>query len=61
MACDDAIAWDGSLTHAKILATVLDEGIPFFETAFIQQNLNAFARGQFAFGMLYLNALLPAA
>jgi len=40
---------------------VLDEHVPLFEGAFIEQNLQAFARGELALGVLRIDTPLPAA
>ena len=55
------VAGDCVLGHAEIGAAVLDEHVPFFEGTFIEQNLQAFARGELALGVLRVNAPLPAA
>jgi hypothetical protein len=38
---------------------VLDEHVPFFERALVEQHFEALASGQFALGVLGINALLP--
>ena len=38
--------------HAEILATVLDELVHFFKSAFIEKEFDAFADGEFAFVVL---------
>jgi hypothetical protein len=38
---------------------VLDEHVPFFEGAFVEQQLDALARGELALGVLRVDALLP--
>jgi hypothetical protein len=40
---------------------VFDEGIPLLEAAFVEQEFDAFARGQFAAGVLPVDAILAAA
>jgi hypothetical protein len=47
--------------HAEVGAPVLHEHVPLFESTFVEQNLQAFAGREFAFGVLRVNALLPAA
>ena len=47
--------------HAEIGAAVGDEHVEFFERAFVQQQINAFARGQLALGVLRVNPALAAA
>jgi hypothetical protein len=36
-----------------------DEHVEFFERSLIKQQINTFPRGQFALGMLRINAALP--
>ncbi len=38
---------------------MLDIGIELFEAAFVKQHIQPLARGQLAFGMLRIDALLP--
>jgi hypothetical protein len=38
--------------HTKVVALVADELVGFFERCFIEQDVDAFARGEFAFGVL---------
>jgi hypothetical protein len=40
---------------------MFDIHVHLFEAAFVEQNMQAFARGQATFGVLRINALLPAA
>ena len=56
MAGDHAVAGDVLLVHAEIDAAMLDEHVPFFEGVGIEQQLEALARGQLAFGVLRLDA-----
>ena len=48
----DAVAEVVFLVEAEIAATVHDKLADFLETVFVQQQLNAFAGGQFAFFVL---------
>jgi hypothetical protein len=47
--------------HAEVGTAVLDEHVPFFEGAFVEQQFQPLARRQLALGMLRLDALLAAA
>ena len=47
--------------HAEIVASVLDEHVELFERAFVQQEVNPFARGKLALRVLRVDALLAAA
>ena len=58
---DDAIAGDLGAVHAEIGAAVGDEHVVFLERAFVEQDVEALARGQLALGMLRVDARLPAA
>ena len=49
------------LVHTEVDATVLLEHIPFFKGTRIEQQLDALARGQLAFGVLAVDALLATA
>ena len=60
IADDDAVTEDLVTLHAEVGAAVLDEGIPFLEAAFIEQELDALARGQFAACVLLVDARLAA-
>jgi hypothetical protein len=56
-----AVAGDLVVLHAEVGAAVLDEHVPLFEGAFVEQHLEALARGQLALGVLRVDALLAAA
>ncbi len=58
---DHAVAGDFGLLHAEIGIAVLHEGVEFLEAAFVQQKIDALARGQFAALVLRLDARLAAA
>ena len=59
---DDAVArYFLALIHAEIGAAMGDEHVELFEGAVIQQQVDAFARGQLAAGMLRFDALEAAA
>ncbi len=49
------------LRHAEIDRAVLDEHVPFFEGIGVEQELDAFARGEAALGVLGLDPALAAA
>ena len=55
---DDTVTRDFLIGHAEVVAAVLDEHIPFFEAAFVEQHLDAFARRKLTFGVLRCDALL---
>ena len=57
---DHPVAGDFLFGHAKVGAIMRDIGVEFFEAAFIQQDIKAFARSQATLGMLRVNALLSA-
>ena len=57
----DAVARYALLVHAEIVAAVLDEHVPLFERARIEQQLDSFTRREFALGVLAIDALLTAA
>ena len=58
---DDAVAGELGLLHAEIGGAVLDEGIELLERAFVEEDLDALARGQLAASVLRLDAGLAAA
>ena len=58
---DHAIACWAVFLHLEIGAAMGDEHVEFLETALIKQQLNALACGQFAFGVLRINAALASA
>ena len=58
---DDAVAGHFGLLHAEFGRAVLDEHVEFLERALVEQQLDALARGQFAAGVLRLDALFAAA
>lgn len=57
---DDAVSRDLLLGHAEVDAIVLDIGIEFLELILVKQHVEPFARSQFAFGVLRIDALLTA-
>lgn len=61
VARDHAVARDLLLGHAEIDRAVLDEHVPFFKSAVVEQQLDALARRELALGVLRVDALLPAA
>jgi hypothetical protein len=58
---DDAVARDFGFLHAEFVAAMFDEHVELFEAAFVEQKLNAFARGELALGVLSRMALLAPA
>jgi hypothetical protein len=58
---DEAVAVDYLFVHAKVMALVADQFIGFLEGGFVEQQVDAFARGEFAFGVLARAALFSAA
>src|SRR3954469_25363166 len=58
---DDAVAGNLVLLHPEFGGAVLDEHVELLERALVEQKLDALARGQFAAGVLRLDALLAAA
>ena len=58
---DDAVAGNLGLLHAEIGAAMLDEHVEFLERSMVEQQFDAFARGQLALGVLRLDARLAAA
>ena len=57
---DHAVAGDALLLHAEVVAAVLDEHVELLERAFVEQDVDAFARGELALGVLGRGALGPA-
>jgi hypothetical protein len=52
VAGDDAVAGDLVVGHAEVGAAVLDEHVPLFEAAFVEQQFQPLARGELALGVL---------
>ncbi len=61
VAGDHTVARDLLLLHAEVGAAMLDEHVPFFEGAGIEQEVETFARGELALGVLRLHPLAAAA
>ena len=59
-ASDHTIPCRALFFHAKIGTTMRDKHVEFFKAAFVKQQINAFACGQFSFGMLRVNPCLTA-
>ena len=59
MAGNHAVARDELVAQAKVGGPVGDEHIVFFEAAFVEQHLNPFAGGEFAFVVLGIYSCLP--
>ena len=60
VARNHAVTWNFVVLHAEFDAAVLNKHIPFFKSAFVEQNFQAFAGGEFALFVLGINAALPA-
>ena len=61
VAGDHAVARDLVVLHAEVDAAVLDEHVPLFEGAFVEQHLQALARGELALVVLRVDALFATA
>ena len=59
VAGDEAVAIDDLLVHAEIAAAVAHQLVELFEGAFVEQQVDALARGEFAFGVLPLRRSSP--
>ena len=57
---DHAIAWHFLFLHPEIDTIVFDIGVELFEAAFVEKDLEPFARRQLALGVLGVDPLLPA-
>ncbi len=60
-ACHESIAGRTLLLHAEIRAAMAHEFVELFESVFIEQKMNALARGELACFMFALAALRTAA
>jgi hypothetical protein len=58
---DHAIARDALVGHAELGDPVLDEHVELLERALVEQEVDAFARGELALGVLAGDAPHPAA
>ena len=58
VAGDHAVAGDLLVCHAEVGAAVLDEHVPLFETALVEQQFDALAGGQLAPGVLGVDPAL---
>ena len=58
---DDTVGENFVIIQTKVAGAVCDKGIDFAERAFIQKQVNAFARRQASFFMLLLDAFFPTA
>src|SRR6185437_13755651 len=58
---DDAVARILLVLHAEIEAAVFNELIDLFECVFIEKQVDALARGEFALGFLLVQTLFAAA
>ena len=61
VAGDEAVAGDDLLVHAEVAAAMRDEFVDFFEGAFVEQQVDALARGELAFLVLAVAPFLAAA
>ena len=61
LADDHAITGNAVVGHAEIVAIVLDEHVPLLERVFVEEQFEAFARGQLALRVLLLDAMRTAA
>ena len=60
IAGDHAIAGGALLFQAEVVRAVRDQHVQFFEAAFVEQQVEALARREFAPGVLRRNALFAA-
>ena len=60
IAGDEAVAVDDLFLHAEVVAVMADQLVGFLEGAFVEQQIDAFARGELAFGVLAGAALVSA-
>ena len=58
---DHAVTDDLLVGHAEVGAAMLDEHVPFFEAALVEQQVDALAGAQLALGMLGVDPLLASA
>ncbi len=61
VAGDEAVAVDDLFLHAEVVAMVTNQLVGFLEGAFVEQQIDAFARGELAFGVLACAALVSTA
>ncbi len=61
IAGDEAVAVDDLFVHAEVVAMMADQLVGFFESAFVEQQVDAFACGELAFGVLARAALVSTA
>ena len=61
VAGDEAVAVDHLFVHAEVVAAMADQLVGFLEGAFVEQQVDALARGELAFGVLARAALLATA
>ncbi len=60
VAGDEAVAVDHLFLHAEVMAAVAHQLVGFLESSFIEQEIDALARGELAFLVLPRAALLAA-
>src|SRR5262249_14187545 len=58
---DDAVSGNLVFLHAEFVAAMFDEHVELFETAFVQQEIDALAGGELALGVLRCMALFASA
>ena len=61
VAGDEAVAVDDLFLHAEIAAAMADQLVGFLERAFVEQQIDALARGELAFLVLAFAAFFAAA
>ena len=54
MPCDKAVTVHNVVLHAKVMAAMTNQFVEFLKRSFIEQQINALARGKLAFAMLFL-------
>ena len=61
VAGDETVTVDDLFLHSEIVAMVADQLVGFLEGVLVEQQVDAFARGEFAFGVLAGAAFIPTA
>ena len=54
---NEAIAVEDLIVHLEVTAAVTDEGVEFFEGAFVEEEVDALAGGEFAVTALAFEAI----
>jgi hypothetical protein len=60
VARDEAVAIDNVLFHSEVVAAVADQLVGFDESAFVEKQIDPFARGELAFSVLPFAACIAA-